>query len=138
MTRAAVSACAQHRDLIRPGLPHTACIWLNQAYTVLLFSHTKVAFMHDPVIKELSADGVNYEEAPIVALEVDGIEYRVDTGHGSAVAVSQRQQGSWDWLPVTEGRWDGSRLRAKCLSHQVNTALAEALSAAMSDCEGGA
>ncbi len=87
--------------------------------------------MHDIVIKQLSADGVNYEEAPIVTLEVDCIEYRIDTGRDSAVAISQRQQGTWDWTPVTEGRWDGSRLHAKCLNHQVNTALAEALSTAM-------
>jgi hypothetical protein len=91
--------------------------------------------MHEAVIKELSADGVSYEEAPIVALDVEGIEYRVDTGHGSAVAISQRQHGSWDWTPVTEGNWDGSRLRAKCLSLQVRTALGEALSAAMCERE---
>ena len=91
--------------------------------------------MHDIVIKELSAGEVNYEETPIVTLEVDGIEYRIDTGHGSAVAISQRQQGTWDWTPVTEGSWDGSRLRAKCLNHVVNTALAEALSAAMGERE---
>ena len=91
--------------------------------------------MHDLVIKELSAGEVNYEEAPIVTLEVDGVQYRVDTGHGSAVAISQRQQGTWDWAPVTQGRWDGSRLRAKCLNHVVNTALAEALSAAMGERE---
>jgi hypothetical protein len=91
--------------------------------------------MHVTVIKELSANEVNYEEAPIVMLEVEGIEYRLDTGHGSAVAISQRQQGSWDWTPVTEGRWDGTRLRAKCLDHQVNAALAEALSTAMRERE---
>jgi hypothetical protein len=91
--------------------------------------------MHDVVIKELSGAEVNYEETAIVALQVDGIEYRVDTGQGSAVAISQRQQGTWDWTPVTEGRWDGSRLRAKCLSHVVNTALAEGLRAAMGERE---
>jgi len=91
--------------------------------------------MHSTVIKELSADEVNYDEAPIVVLEIDGIEYRIDTGHGSAVAISQRQQGSWDWAPLTEGRWDGSRLRAKCLTHEVNAALAEALRSAMSERE---
>ncbi len=104
-------------------------------YTALLFSNPKVAAMYDIVIKELSADQVNYEEAPIVTLDVDGIEYRIDTGHGSAVAISQRQRGTWDWTPVTEGRWDGSRLHAKCLDHQVNMALAEALSAAMRERE---
>ena len=87
--------------------------------------------MHGTVIKELSANDVNYEEAPIVKLEVDGVEYRIDTGYLSAVAISQRLQGTSSWAPITEGRWDGSRLRAKCLSHDVNTALAEALSAEM-------
>jgi len=91
--------------------------------------------MHSTVIKELSADEVNYDEAPIVVLEIDGIEYRIDTGHGSAVAISQRQQGTWDWAPLTEGRWDGSRLRAKCLTHEVNAALADALRSAMSERE---
>ncbi len=91
--------------------------------------------MHHMVIKQLSADEVNYEEAPIVTLAVDGIEYRIDTGHGSAIAISQRQQGTWDWTPVAEGRWDGSRLHAKCLDHHVNVALAEALSAAMRERE---
>jgi len=87
--------------------------------------------MQDIEIKSLSADGMNYEDAPIATLEVDGTEYRLDAGHGSAVAISQRQPGTWGWTPLVEGRWDGSRLRAKCLSHQVNTALAEALSVAM-------
>lgn len=91
--------------------------------------------MHVTVIKELSADGVNYDQDPIVLLAVDGVEYRVDTGHGSAVAVSQRAPGTWDWAPLTAGSWDGSRLRAKGLGHHVNTALAEALSAAMGERE---
>jgi len=91
--------------------------------------------MHGTVIKELSASEVNYEEAPIVTLEADGLEYRIDTGYLSAVAISQRQPGTSSWAPVTEGRWDGTRLRAKCLSHAVNTALAEALRAAMGERE---
>jgi hypothetical protein len=87
--------------------------------------------MQDTVIKELSVDEVSYEEAPIVTLAVEGIEYRIDTGLGSAVAISQRQQGTWQWAPLTQGRWDGRRLRAKCLDQHVSLALAEALGAAM-------
>ena len=93
--------------------------------------------MQDSGTKTLSADEVNYEEPPIVCLAVDGVEYRIDAGHGSAVALSQRQQGAWDWLPMAEGRWDGSRLRAKCLTHEVNEALAKALRAAMNEREAG-
>ena len=77
------------------------------------------------------AGSVNYDDAPIVELEVDDVAYRLDTGHGSAVAVSRRAVGTWDWAPVTEGRWDGSRLRAKCLDHEIVAALARALGDAM-------
>jgi hypothetical protein len=38
-------------------------------------------------------------------------------------------------VPVAEGSWDGSRLRAKCLSLQANTALADGLRAAMRERE---
>ena len=48
----------------------------------------------------LSSESVNYDDQPIVELEIAGIAYRIDTGHGSAVAVSQRQAGSWTWTPV--------------------------------------
>jgi hypothetical protein len=87
--------------------------------------------MRDAEMNQLSADRVNYEETALVTLQVDGVDYRIDTGHGSAVAVSRRQPGTWDWTLVTEGRWDGSRLRAKGLDHPIITALAQALGAAM-------
>jgi hypothetical protein len=79
----------------------------------------------------LLAESVNYEEAPLAMLEVDGVEYRVDVGHGSAVAVSHRTPGTWDWSLVTEGRWDGYRLKAKSLKHTVLEALAVVLGNAM-------
>lgn len=80
---------------------------------------------------QVSADSVNYDESPIAELEVDGVDYRLDTGQGSSVAVSRREVGTWDWTPVTEGRWDGTRLRAKGLDFEVVAALARALSEAM-------
>ncbi len=91
--------------------------------------------MQATVIKELSASEVNYEEAPLLTLEVESIEYRIDTGYLSAVAISQREPGTSIWVPVTEGRWDGTRLREKRLSHTVNAALAEALRFAMAQRE---
>jgi hypothetical protein len=87
--------------------------------------------MQPTVINAVSAESVSYEEAPLAELEVDGVAYRVDPGRGSSVAVSRRESGSWDWTPVTEGRWDGSRLRAKGLEHPIVTALADALGVAM-------
>ena len=103
----------------------------RHCYAELLFSIRKAKLMQAIENKGISSASVNYDDLPIVELEVDGIAYRLDTGHGSAVAVSQRTVGTWTWIPVTEGRWDGSRLRAKGLDYQVVTALAEALGAAM-------
>jgi hypothetical protein len=80
---------------------------------------------------QVSEESVNYDELPIVELELGGVDYRIDTGHGSALAISQRPTGSWSWTPVMEGRWDGSRLKAKGLDHKLVTALAGALSEAM-------
>jgi hypothetical protein len=83
--------------------------------------------------RPVSAASVNYDDTPIAQVQVDGTDYRVDTGLGSAVAVSRRQAGTWEWAPVTEGRWDGSRLRAKGLDFPIITALAAALALAMSE-----
>jgi hypothetical protein len=86
-----------------------------------------MVFMQRTVISAVSADSVSYEDPPLAELEVDGVDYRLDPGRGSSVAVSQRQSGTWDWTPVTEGRWDGSQLRVKGLDHQIVTALGAAM-----------
>jgi len=82
--------------------------------------------------RQVSAASVNYDESPIAEAHVEGVDYRLDTGHGSAVAVSMRRAGTWAWTPVVEGRWDGRRLRAKGLDHPVILRLSEALAEAMS------
>jgi hypothetical protein len=82
---------------------------------------------------ENSASSVNYDEAPLVLQQVDGVDYRIDSGHGSAVAVSSRSEGTWDWQWVAEGKWDGSRLRVRGLGHPVSSLLEKALALAMKD-----
>ena len=76
---------------------------------------------------------VNYDEEPLAAVEVEGSEYRIDTGLGSVVAISKRDAGTWAWTLVTEGRWDGRRLRAKALDHAAIEILSQAIGTAMSD-----
>lgn len=76
-------------------------------------------------------DAVNYDDAPVAELELEGYQYRVDPGRGSAVAISKREAGQWAWTTVSEGRWDGSRLRAKGLGHPVVAQLECALAQAM-------
>ena len=81
--------------------------------------------------KDLSAAAINYDEAPVAEAQVDEVAYRLDADNGSTVAISRREAGSWEWVPVTTGRWDGSRLRARGLGHAVNDVLARALREAM-------
>ncbi len=85
----------------------------------------------------LDGDSVSYEAAPVAEVEVNGLEYRVDAGLGSVVAISQREAGTSTWVPVAQARWDGSRLRAKALGHPVVQSLERALVQAMADREAG-
>lgn len=87
--------------------------------------------MQDIEVRTFDAASINYDETPIAELSLDGISYRVDVGHGSAVAVSQRAEGAWTWAPLAEGRWDGTRLKSKGLSYDLVTALGAALKEAM-------
>jgi hypothetical protein len=81
--------------------------------------------------RALAADDVNYDEAPVAQMEIEDVEYRIDAGRGSAVAVSMRAAGKWSWELVGEGKWDGVRLKAKPLPHSVVSQLERALAAAM-------
>jgi hypothetical protein len=81
-----------------------------------------------------SSDGVNYDSTPVAETAIDGTEYRIDTGKaGTAICVSTRPAGSWDWSFVCEARWDGSELRSKELERSVRTQLSRALTSAMQD-----
>jgi hypothetical protein len=81
-----------------------------------------------------SDDGVNYDSSPVAETAIDGTEYRIDAGkQGTAICVSTRSAGSWDWEFLCEARWDGSELRAKVLERGIRTQLSRALSSAMQD-----
>ncbi len=80
-----------------------------------------------------AATSINHDEPPIVELEIDGVAYRIDTGFGTALAISSRAGGTWDWAVLAEGRWDGVRLRAKPLERPVVAVLERALAQAMRD-----
>jgi hypothetical protein len=81
-----------------------------------------------------STDGVNYDSNPVAETAIDGTEYRIDAGkQGTAICVSTRTPGSWDWSFLCEARWDGSELRSKELERSVRTQLSRALSSAMQE-----
>jgi hypothetical protein len=83
----------------------------------------------------MSSDSeVNYDSAPVAEAELDGIDYRIDTGRqGTALCISSRASGTWDWTFESEARWDGSALRSKVIERPVLVKLSEALRAAMVD-----
>jgi hypothetical protein len=81
-----------------------------------------------------SEGGVNYDSGPVAETAIDGTEYRIDAGkQGTAICVSTRPAGSWDWSFLCEARWDGSELRTKTLERDIRTELSRALSSAMQD-----
>lgn len=71
---------------------------------------------------------VNYESEPVLEVELDGVEYRLDPGkQGMALSVSSKTPGSWDWAFVGEAKWDATSLRCKELQRPVRESLAKAL-----------
>jgi hypothetical protein len=76
---------------------------------------------------------VNYEEAAVLELEIEGTDYRLDVGRaGTALCISTRPSGSWDWVFRGEAKWQNGVLRCKAFDRgvlsQLSTALAEAAS----------
>ncbi len=58
------------------------------------------------------APSVNYDGSALIELEIEGSEYRVDSGkQGTALCVSTRSANTWSWQLVGEARWDGRTLR---------------------------
>ena len=84
---------------------------------------------------ELNVTGsVNYESEPVLELALDDVDYRLDVGmQGTALSVSQRTTGSWDWAFVGQAKWDNVMFRCKALPRPVCEALGKALKADAED-----
>jgi hypothetical protein len=75
---------------------------------------------------------VNYDSGPLLELAIEGVDYRVDAGkHGTALCISTRASGSWDWSFLGEARWDGSELRIRSLDRDIRIELSRALAQAL-------
>jgi hypothetical protein len=77
-----------------------------------------------------AAEGaVNFDEAALVELELDGTEYRMDSGRaGTALCISTRPSGTWSWTFRGEARWQSNVLRCKAFDRSILTRLSQALS----------
>ena len=77
---------------------------------------------------------VNYEEAALLELELDGTDYRIDVGRaGTALCISTRPSGSWAWVFRGEAKWQVSQLRCRAFDRDVLTRLSRALAEAAAD-----
>jgi hypothetical protein len=71
-----------------------------------------------------------------VEVEIGDTEYRVDAGkQGTALCISTRAAGSWDWSFGGEARWDIRTLRSKAFARSVLEPLSAALAAALADAD---
>ncbi len=78
------------------------------------------------------AQPVNYDSPALVEVEIDGTDYRMDSGkQGTALCISTRPSGTWDWTFGGEARWDVNYLRSKAFDRrtleQLSRAFAQAL-----------
>ena len=78
---------------------------------------------------------INYESPPLLEMEIDGVDYRVDGGkQGTALCISTRATGTWDWVFGGEARWDGD-LRSKAFERRTLGTLAKAFKQALENME---
>jgi hypothetical protein len=78
--------------------------------------------------------GVSYEGPAIVEITIEDQDFRVDSGkQGTALCISTRPTGTWDWSFGGEARWDGSQLRSRSFERRVLLELSSALSNALAD-----
>jgi hypothetical protein len=55
---------------------------------------------------------VNYDEPALVEVELDEVEYRLDSGRaGTALCISTRPSGTYSWTFRGEARWQANVLR---------------------------
>jgi hypothetical protein len=78
---------------------------------------------------------VNYDSPAIVEVEIDGVDYRLDSGkQGTALSISTRVTGTWDWSYGGEARWDGD-LRCKAFERRTLQELGKAFKQALENME---
>src|SRR3954453_12025563 len=71
---------------------------------------------------------VNYDEPALIEVELDEVEYRLDSGRaGTALCISTRPSGTYSWTFRGEARWQANVLRCKAFDRTVLSRLSQAL-----------
>jgi len=79
-------------------------------------------------------ESVNYESPALVEHEIEGVDYRIDSGkQGTALCISTRPSGTWDWSFVGEAKWDVGSLRSKAFERRILQDLSQAFAKALED-----
>ncbi len=85
-------------------------------------------------MSSVEESAVNYDSDPVLETEIDGVDYRLDAGKaGTALCISTREPGTWDWSFVGEAKWDSYTLRCKELHRLICEGLGRQLREAMAD-----
>ena len=75
---------------------------------------------------------VNYDSTPLCEAAIDGIDYRIDAGkQGTALCISTRESGSWDWAFGGEAKWEVNSLRSKAFERRTLVELSRAFAEAL-------
>jgi len=114
------------------------CSAVGRAYTARMSSATQSAVPETAPSENAppAPSSVNYDSTPICEVTIDDTDYRFDTGkQGTAVSISTRLNGSWDWTFRGEARWDGSALRTKSFERKVLLPLSAAFKQALAELE---
>ncbi|HEX3775848.1 MAG TPA: hypothetical protein VHV51_15355 [Polyangiaceae bacterium] len=76
-------------------------------------------------------NGVNYDCPALLELTIEDVDFRLDGGkQGTALSISTRASGSWDWSFRGEARWDGD-LRSKTFERRTLAILGKAFREAL-------
>ncbi len=79
-------------------------------------------------MSSVSEANINYESDALMQVELEGTEYRLDVGkEGTAMCISYRASGSWDWQLSGEAKWDGTLLKSKALPRLIVERIGRAL-----------
>ena len=83
-----------------------------------------------------NSDSVNYDSTSLVEVQIEGVDYRLDAGkQGTALCISTRPAGSWDWSFGGEARWDVGSLRCKAFDRRTLDELSRAFKTALENAD---
>jgi hypothetical protein len=103
-------------------------------YTELMNSNSPDLASERTDLEQPLVSPVDYDGPPVVELTVDDVDYRLDAGkQGTALSVSSRPTGTWQWAFGGEVRWNGSSLRSRTMERSLLDRLAKALVEAVAD-----